>query len=100
MLLIQSLGTLSFLLDPVDLCTKKKLFFKSDDIKYLACPHYKGTAIKHILEFARKDPRVPKYLPDERDIEKVPRQWIVNVCYTLIGKPFSDWVGESISSRN
>ena len=79
---------------------KKKLFFKSDDIKYLACPHYEGLSIKNILEFASKDARVPKYLPDDRDIDKVPRQWIVNICYTILGKPFADWVGESIAHRN
>ena len=33
-------------------------------------------------------------------MHKVPRQWIVNVCYTVIGKKFADWVGESINARN
>ena len=79
---------------------KKKLYFKSDDIKHLACPHYKGLSIEEILEYSKGDERVAKYLPDERDIVKVPRQWIVNVCYTVMGRKFADWVGRSIKARN
>ena len=40
------------------------------------------------------------YLPDDRDMHKVPRQWIVNVCYTLIGKKFADFVGDTVAARN
>ena len=56
-----------------DLCTKKKLFIKCDDVKFLACPQYEGLAVHDILEEAGKDERVLKYLPDERDMHKVPR---------------------------
>ena len=33
-------------------------------------------------------------------MHKVPRQWIVNVCYTLIGKKFADFVGDTVAARN
>ena len=31
---------------------------------------------------------------------KLPRAYIANVIYTLVGQPFSDWVNQSIESRN
>ena len=33
-------------------------------------------------------------------MHKVPRQWIINVAYTLIGEPFAAWVKDAIISRN
>ena len=33
-------------------------------------------------------------------MHKVPRQWLINVAYTVIGEPFSTWVKDEISSRN
>ena len=84
----------------VDLCTKKKLFIKCDDVKFLACPQYEGLAVHDILEEAGKDERVLKYLPDERDMHKVPRQWIVNIAYAIIGAPFANWVSKAVSNRN
>ena len=84
-MLISSTNSVSLVF--VDLCTKKKLFIKCDDVKFLACPQYEGLAVHDILEEAGKDERVLKYLPDERDMHKVPRQWIVNIAYAIIGLP-------------
>ena len=33
-------------------------------------------------------------------MHKVPRQWLINVVYTIIGEPFSAWVNVEIVSRN
>jgi hypothetical protein len=40
------------------------------------------------------------YFPEERDIDKLPRQWIANVGYTLIGDEFQQWVKNVVSERN
>ena len=40
------------------------------------------------------------YLPDQKDIPKLPRQWVVNVLNTVVGRQFSDWVREQIDARN
>jgi len=32
------------------------------------------------------------YLPAEREIEKLPKQWVVNVVYSVIGDPFAEFV--------
>ena len=37
---------------------------------------------------------------DDRDIHKVPRQWLLNVVYSVVGEPFLEWVRKEIASRN
>ena len=31
---------------------------------------------------------------------KLPRQWIANVCHTLLKNTFSDWVKQQVNERN
>ena len=64
------------------------------------CPQYENLGIARILETARKNPKVEHYLPEDRDIHKLPRQWLLNVAYTIIGEPFNAWVQDEIVSRN
>ena len=33
-------------------------------------------------------------------MRKLPRQWIINVIYSVIGEPFRQWVSEAIKKRN
>ena len=33
-------------------------------------------------------------------MKKLPRQWVINVTYTLVGKPFADWVAAKMAARN
>lgn len=40
------------------------------------------------------------YFPDERDLHKLPRYWVANVIYTIIGDAFRMWVAEKIRERN
>ena len=40
------------------------------------------------------------YMPDRPEFQKCPRQWIINVCYTMVGQAFGDWVSEQIEARN
>ena len=41
-----------------------------------------------------------QYFPDEEDLPKIPKQWIVNVCAAVIGEPFKNWVADQIEIRN
>ena len=43
---------------------------------------------------------VIKYLPDKQEIKKVPKQWLINVMYTVIKAPFGQWVRQQIEERN
>ena len=46
-------------------------------------------------------PHVYQYLP-EPDIElpKVPKEWIGNVCATVLGEKFSKWVKVQVENRH
>ena len=52
------------------------------------------------MEQGYKDARVKDHLPDERDIHRLPRQWIINVVYTIVGDSFGTWVSELVKDRN
>ena len=66
----------------------------------LNVPQYQGLSIEAILDKGKEDERVARYLPDERDLARLPRSFIVNVTYTLMGDRFSFWVHNLIKERN
>ena len=55
-------------------------------------PQYKNLSIERILEFVSEKPNISNFLPDDIDLEKVPKQWIVNVCAVVLGSEFKAWV--------
>ena len=63
-------------------------------------PMYKGLTIDNMLAEGRRSPAVNNYLPDEKDLHRLPRQWLANVIYTLVGERFQNWVTECIRNRN
>ena len=40
------------------------------------------------------------YLPDQRDLHRLPRQFLVNVLHTVIGEPIRLMIKEAIKNRN
>jgi hypothetical protein len=75
-------------------------FVHCDKIRYLSIPHYEGLGIKEILSEASRYPETEQYLPEEDEFKRLPRQWLINVAYTIIGTAFSDWAQERIEARN
>ena len=53
-----------------------------------------------MLEMVKNYPAIMQYLPDEKEIHLLPRQWIANVIYTIVGKDFEDWVTRHIKARH
>jgi hypothetical protein len=43
---------------------------------------------------------VAYYLPEAKELPKVPRQWLANVIFSVAGQPFADWVDQVIQQRN
>ena len=39
-------------------------------------------------------------MPDDIDLPKVPKQWIVNVCVAVLGDEFRAWVNHQVQERN
>ena len=56
---------------------------KSDKALNLHVPCYEGLTVKEIMSKGLEHNDVRNYLPDDRDIRRLPRQWIVNVIYSL-----------------
>ena len=50
--------------------------------------------VERVMEFVDTQPGAEHYLPDEPDLAKVPKQWIVNICTAVIGADFKAWVAE------
>ena len=68
---------------------------------YLYAPQYENLDIKTILDLIeRMSPDVLNYLPDKRDHHRLPRQFLVNVTYTICGEGFSNYVDQKIKDRN
>ena len=44
------------------------------------------------MEWIVQQPNIEHYLPDDIDLPKVPKQWIVNVCAAVGGESFKEWV--------
>ena len=45
-------------------------------------------------------PDVFKFFPDNREMAKLPKEWIGNVAYSVMGSQFSDWVQDQMEVRN
>ena len=50
--------------------------------------------------FVSNHPRVNAYLPNGKEILKMPKAWIACVINTVMGETFSDWVKQQINTRN
>ena len=83
-----------------DLYSGMKDFVDVDDAKTVNAPQYESLTVAQILDFTMSYPRVERYLPDEIDLPKVPRGWLINVCAAVIGRPFKNWVYDKIEERN
>ena len=77
-----------------DIVSRKKAYIQNDAVKTLHVPQYKNLTIEKILTFVCDQPRIEMYLPDEPDLKKVPKQWIVNVCAVVVGEQFKEWVSD------
>ena len=66
----------------------------------MTAPHYETLTVEKIGEFCNLHQAVYAYFPDSREMPKIPRQWTINVCATLIGDDFVNWVKAAIEERN
>ena len=66
----------------------------------LNVPQYEGLSIQAILDKGKENERVADYLPDDCNFARLPRSFIVNVTFTLMGDPFKIWVHNRIKERN
>ena len=53
-----------------------------------------------MLGFLQQHRQVMEYLPIAKEIMKLPKQFLVNVMYSVIGDAFADWVKQRVVARN
>ena len=83
-----------------DLISGKKKYIKASAANHLNLPQYEGLALKDIMARCRNNEEFQKHMPIEKELLKIPKQWIVNIAYTLFGDSFSNWVFDQIEARN
>ena len=84
-----------------DLTSGKRIRIKSADVKTITIPHFERLKIETMLEFAAGYQPVMQALPIvKREIMKLPRAYIGNVIYTLVGEVFKRWVEQRVNERH
>ena len=84
-----------------DLVNGKRKLLKSKDIKHVDIPQFEGLAIKDLLQFAEPYKDVVMALPMTKvEVDKLPRQYIANVIYTIVGEAFATWVHRLVDARH
>ena len=74
---------------------------KAKDVRHIQVPQYEGLSLKHIAAFLNNGHQeVWDYMPDAQEIHKVSKEWICNVCATILKGLFSGWVRNRIEERN
>ena len=80
----------------------KKKTLSTSLIRTIHIPQYDGLGVKEIRQFLdEKHPEVYEYLPEPNlELPKTPKQWLCNVCTTVLKEPFTNWVKEQIKERH
>ena len=77
---------------------KKRIYGK--EVRHIAIPQYENLTIEKIAEFVAPYHTIHHYLPDEKEIPKVPKQWLANVCNSVLKDVFKGWVKDQVTARN
>ena len=57
--------------------------------------------MKEILTYLEDYPVVWDYLPETlTECKTVPRQWLINICFSILGDQFALWIHNQIVARN
>ena len=83
-----------------DVMGRRKAYLANEQVKNIHVPQYKNLTLEKVMAFVAGKPQVGMYLPDPPDLQKVPKQWIMNVCAAVIGDDFREWVFQQIEERN
>ena len=82
-------------------CDQLDIEIKAKESRHISVPYYDTLTIKTILAFLDDGHKhVYDYLPDLQELDKISREWICNVCYTVLQDEFADWVKLQIKNRN
>ena len=83
-----------------DIVSGKKKKIKGKDVRNVTIPQYENLTIDAIAKFVAPYNAVGHYLPEPSEIPKLPKQWIANVCATVLQDIFTNWVAKKVDERN
>ena len=84
-----------------ELASGARTRIKATEVKHINVPQFKGLTIETMFEYAQMFPEVIKCLPlEDKETLQLPRQYLANVIFTVVGKAFQDWVDVKIEARN
>jgi hypothetical protein len=84
-----------------DIVAGKRTRIIEAKIKTINIPHFEGLTVEKFLIYAGSKPEVMMALPIlERERLKLPRGYIANVIYTLVGEDFKTQVDLRVNQRH
>ena len=70
-------------------------------MKHITIPHFEGLKIEAMLDFAEGFNEVMQALPYTlRERVKLPRGYLANIIYTIVGDDFKVWVNRLVDIRH
>ena len=67
----------------------------------MGVPLFEGLSTGDILEWAQSYQKVSEALPmEQREVDKLLRQFVINLVYTVVGDPFRLWMEQVMEARN
>lgn len=67
---------------------------------HLTVPNYGGLDSRSIIQHVKGVPEVMIRLPNELEILRLPKQYLVNLTASICGSDFAGWVKGKINERN
>ena len=84
-----------------DLAMSQRTRIKCEEVQVLQVPHFEGLTISTMLEYVEGNETVLRALPSiKREVDRLPRAYLANVIYTIVGQPFKTWVEQQVALRN
>ena len=84
-----------------DIISGQRRLIKGTDVKHLSVPQYEALTIEQFLTYANGFDAVMQAFPTEyKECKKLPRQYIINVIYTIVGQPFRAWCNDKVDARH
>ena len=67
---------------------RKEAKNQEQGVKQLGIPNFEGLSTEDILEWRQDKDEVWHALPIKDEIHKLPKSYLVNLVYTIVGVPF------------
>ena len=59
---------------------------------HIHMPAFENLSMKEIFSFFQENQGILQFVPEGKEMRKVPKAWVCNVAATVLGEPFVDWV--------